>query len=158
RTRPPARCCCSARCPSRADGGPSGPDRRHAGGVGACDAGGASGSASSRNAIFIRMALARKIAVQGYPLRGKGGMAMVTMTALCRSLLAVLVMATLAVAADVPRSSRTPADQDLSDARARIDAKDWPGAAEILKKSAARDPGNAQYRNPFASSSPPPPS
>ncbi len=45
---------------------------------------------------------------------------------LYRSLLAVLVMATLAAAADVPRSSRTPEDQELSDARARIDAKDWP--------------------------------
>jgi tetratricopeptide (TPR) repeat protein len=96
------------------------------------------------------MALARKIGVQGYPLRGKGGVAMVTVTALCRSLLAVLVMATLAVAADVPRSSRTPEDQDLSEARARIDAKDWPGAAEILKKAVARDPGNAEYHNLFA--------
>jgi hypothetical protein len=75
---------------------------------------------------------------------------MVTVTALCRSLLAVLVMATLAVAADVPRSSQTPEDQDLSEARARIDAKDWPGAAEILKKAVARDPGNAEYHNLFA--------
>ena len=75
---------------------------------------------------------------------------MVTVTALCRSLLAVLVMATLAVAADVPRSSQTPEDQDLSEARARIGAKDWPGAAEILKKAVARDPGNAEYHNLFA--------
>ena len=71
-------------------------------------------------------------------------------TALYRSLLAVLAMATLAVAADVPRSSRTPEDQDLSDARARIDARDWPGAVDILKKAVARDPGNAEYHNLFA--------
>jgi Flp pilus assembly protein TadD len=94
------------------------------------------------------MALARKIAVPAYHLRVEGGMAMVT--ALYRSLLAVLVTAALAAAADVPRSSRTPEDQDLSDARARIDAKDWPGAVEVLKKAVARDPGNAEYHNLFA--------
>ena len=75
---------------------------------------------------------------------------MVTVTALWRSLLAVLVMATLAVAADVPRSSRTLEYQDLSEARARIDAKDWPGAVDILKKAVARDPGNAEYHHLFA--------
>jgi tetratricopeptide (TPR) repeat protein len=94
------------------------------------------------------MALARKIAVQAYHRRVEGGMTMGPV--LYRSLLAVLVMATLAAAADVPRSSRTPEDQDLSDARARIDAKDWPGAAEVLKKAVARDPGNAEYHNLFA--------
>jgi Flp pilus assembly protein TadD len=93
------------------------------------------------------MALARKIAVQAYHRRGEGGMAMVT--ALCRSLLAVLAMTTLAAAADVPRS-RTPEDQDLSDARSRIEAKDWPGAVDILRKAVARDPGNAEYHNLFA--------
>src|SRR5215475_7575387 len=94
------------------------------------------------------MALARKIAVQAYHRPGEGGLAMVT--ALYRSILAVLAIATLAVAADVPRSSRTPEDQDLSDARARIDARDWPGAVEILTKAVARDPGNAEYHNLFA--------
>jgi len=93
------------------------------------------------------MALARKIAVQAYHRRGEGGLAMVT--ALYRSLLAVLAMTTLATAADVPRS-RTPEDQDLSDARARIEAKDWPGAVDILRKAVARDPGNAEYHNLFA--------
>src|SRR4029450_8519590 len=93
------------------------------------------------------MALARKIAVQAYHRRGEGGMAMVT--ALYRSLLAVLAMTTLAAAADVPRS-RTPEDQDLSDARARIDAKDWTGAADILKRAVAHDPGNAEHHNLFA--------
>jgi Flp pilus assembly protein TadD len=93
------------------------------------------------------MALARKIAVQAYHRRGEGGLAMVT--ALYRSLLAVLVMTTQATAADVPRS-RTPEDQDLSDARARIEAKDWPGAVDILRKAVARDPGNAEYHNLFA--------
>jgi tetratricopeptide (TPR) repeat protein len=93
------------------------------------------------------MALARKIAVQAYHRRGEGGMAMVT--ALCRSLLAVLAMTTLAAAADVPRS-RTPEDQDLSDARSRIEAKDWPGDVDILRKAVARDPGNAEYHNLFA--------
>jgi Flp pilus assembly protein TadD len=93
------------------------------------------------------MALARKIAVQAYHRRGEGGMAMVT--ALYRSLLAVLAMTTLAAAADVPRS-RTPEDQELSDARARIEAKDWPGAVDILRKAVARDPGNAEYHNLFA--------
>ena len=67
-------------------------------------------------------------------------------TALYRSLLAVLAMTTLATAADVPRSG-TPEDQDLSDARARIEAKDWPGAVDVLKKAVARDPGNAEYRD-----------
>jgi tetratricopeptide (TPR) repeat protein len=71
-------------------------------------------------------------------------------TALYRSLLAVLAMATLAVAADVPRSSGAPEDPDLSAARARIDAKDWPGAVDILKKAVAREPGNAEYHNLFA--------
>ena len=70
-------------------------------------------------------------------------------TALYRSLLALLAMTTLAAAADVPRSS-TPQDQELSDARARIEAKDWPGAVDILKKAVARDPGNAEYHNLFA--------
>jgi len=93
------------------------------------------------------MALARKIAVQAYHRRGEGGLAMVT--ALYRSLLAVLAMTTLATAADVPRS-RTPEDQDLSDARARIEAKDWPGAVDVLRKAVARDPGNAEYHNLFA--------
>jgi tetratricopeptide (TPR) repeat protein len=93
------------------------------------------------------MALARKIAVQAYHRRGEGGLAMVT--ALYRSLLAVLAMTTLATAADVPRS-RMPEDQDLSDARARIEAKDWPGAVDILRKAVARDPGNAEYHNLFA--------
>jgi tetratricopeptide (TPR) repeat protein len=94
------------------------------------------------------MALARKIAVQAYHRRGEGGMTLIS--ALCRSLLAVLALATLAAAADVPRSSRTPEDQDLSEARARIDAKDWTGAADILKRAVARDPGNAEYHNLFA--------
>jgi tetratricopeptide (TPR) repeat protein len=93
------------------------------------------------------MALARKIAIQAYHRRVEGGMAMVR--ALYRSFLAVLAMTTLAAAADVPRS-RTPEDQDLSDARARIEAKDWPGAADILRKAVARDPGNAEYHNLFA--------
>jgi tetratricopeptide (TPR) repeat protein len=93
------------------------------------------------------MALARKIAVQAYHRPGEGGLAMVR--ALYRSLLAVLAMTTLATAADVPRS-RAPEDQDLSDARARIEAKDWPGASDILKKAVARDPGNAEYHNLFA--------
>jgi tetratricopeptide (TPR) repeat protein len=93
------------------------------------------------------MALARKIAVQAYHRRGEGGLAMVT--ALYRSLLAVLAMTTLATAADVPRS-RTPEDQDLSDARVRIEGKDWPGAVDILRKAVARDPGNAEYHNLFA--------
>jgi tetratricopeptide (TPR) repeat protein len=93
------------------------------------------------------MPLARKIAVQAYHRRGEGGLAMVT--ALYRSLLAVLAMTTLATAADVPRSG-TPEDQDLSDARARIEAKDWPGAVDLLKKAVARDPGNAEYHNLYA--------
>src|SRR4030095_3086490 len=63
------------------------------------------------------MALARKIAVQSYHRRGEGDMAMVT--ALYRSLLAVLAMATLGVAADVPPSSRLPEDQDLRAAAPR---------------------------------------
>ena len=71
-------------------------------------------------------------------------------TTLYRSLLTVLAMATLAVAADLPRSSGTPEDPDLSDARARIEAKDWPGAVDILKKAVARDPANAEYHNLFA--------
>src|SRR4029450_12013727 len=93
------------------------------------------------------MALARKIAVQAYHRRGEGGLAMVT--ALYRSLLAVLAMTTLATAADVPRS-RTPEDQELSEARGRIEAKDRPGARGVLRKAVARDPGNAEYHNLFA--------
>jgi Flp pilus assembly protein TadD len=69
---------------------------------------------------------------------------------LCRSLLIVLTAATLAVAADTPEPARAPGDRELSEARTRIAAKDWPGAQDVMQKAVARDPGNADYHNLLA--------
>jgi Flp pilus assembly protein TadD len=61
----------------------------------------------------------------------------------------VLALATAAFAADPPPSGPAPAagDQDLATARARIDVRDWAGAADVMQKAVARDPGNADYHN-----------
>ena len=67
-----------------------------------------------------------------------------------RALLVVVAAVTVATAADPPEPSRATTDRDLGDARARIAAKDWPGARDILQKAVARDPGNADYHNLFA--------
>jgi len=69
---------------------------------------------------------------------------------LSRALVIVLAVATIAAAADDPRPSGAPADRDLGDARARIAAKDWTGARDVLEKAVARDPRNADYHNLLA--------
>ena len=68
------------------------------------------------------------------------------------ALAVVLVVASVAFAADpAPTPTRAaPADPDLADARARIEAGDWAGAVAVLKKAVARDPGNADYHNLLA--------
>jgi len=63
----------------------------------------------------------------------------------------VLASVAAAFAADTPTSPSAPAvDTDLAAARARVDASDWKGAADILEKAVARDPGNADYHNLLA--------
>ena len=65
--------------------------------------------------------------------------------------LALASVAAAAFAADTPTSSSAPAvDTDLATARARIDASDWKGAADVLQKAVARDGGNADYHNLLA--------
>lgn len=69
------------------------------------------------------------------------------------ALVVLLVAASAAFAADTaptPAASRPPADLDLANARARIEAKDWAGAAGVLRTAVARDPGNADYHNLLA--------
>ena len=63
----------------------------------------------------------------------------------------VLTFAAAAFAADTPTSpAAPPVDTYLATARARIDASDWTGAADVLQKAVARDPGNADYHNLLA--------
>ena len=69
---------------------------------------------------------------------------------LSRALVIVLGAATIAAAADTPEPARAPVDRDLGDARARIAAKDWTGARDVLQGAVARDPGNADYHNLLA--------
>lgn len=69
---------------------------------------------------------------------------------LYRSVLIVLAVATVAIAADTPEPARAPADRDLGEARTRIAAKDWTGARDVMQKAVARDPGNADYHNLLA--------
>ena len=62
----------------------------------------------------------------------------------------MLLTAATAWAADPPSPSAPAAaavDPDLATARARIDAGNYPAAAEVLTKAVARDPGNADYHN-----------
>jgi Tfp pilus assembly protein PilF len=69
------------------------------------------------------------------------------------ALVAVLVVSTAAFAADPPgpgASTGPPVDTDLAAARARIEARDWAGATELMQKGVARDPGNADYHNLLA--------
>jgi tetratricopeptide (TPR) repeat protein len=75
-----------------------------------------------------------------------------------RLAVAALLLATgVAHAADSPSApsapwggSRVSQDPDLGDARARIVAKDWQAATDILKKAVARDPANPEYHNLLA--------
>jgi Tfp pilus assembly protein PilF len=71
-----------------------------------------------------------------------------------KQLIGVLVIvlgAAAAFAADPPGSSSgAPGDPDLATARARLDAGNWAGAADLLQKAIARDPGNADYHNLLA--------
>jgi Tfp pilus assembly protein PilF len=71
---------------------------------------------------------------------------------LISALVLVLALAAAAFAADAPTKSPAspPADPDLANARARIDASDWTGATDILQKAVARDPSNADYHNLLA--------
>jgi Tfp pilus assembly protein PilF len=66
------------------------------------------------------------------------------------ALVVVLVAAVSAFAADPPSSAGPSGDPDLATARARIEAGDWVGAAEVMQKGIARDPGNADYHNLLA--------
>jgi Tfp pilus assembly protein PilF len=68
------------------------------------------------------------------------------------ALVLVLAASAVAFAADTPVSppAVAPADPDLATARARIDASDWKGAADVLQKAVGRDPGNADYHNLLA--------
>ena len=64
---------------------------------------------------------------------------------------ALVLQAMPAFAADTPTAPAAPAgDPDLATARARIDARDFTGAADLLQKSVAREPGNADYHNLLA--------
>jgi Flp pilus assembly protein TadD len=68
-------------------------------------------------------------------------------------LLAVLVLfasAMIAFANDSPEPTVTPGDPDLATARARIAAKDWAGAADVMQKAIVRNPRNADYHNLLA--------
>jgi Tfp pilus assembly protein PilF len=67
--------------------------------------------------------------------------------------LALVLGATPARGADTPTTTgpASPAgDTDLAAARARIDARDFAGAAGVLEKAVARDPANADYHNLLA--------
>ena len=62
-----------------------------------------------------------------------------------------LIAAAAAFAADTPTSSpAAPVDTDLATARARIEAGNWTGAADVLQKAVVRDPSNADYHNLLA--------
>ena len=66
-------------------------------------------------------------------------------------LVAVLVLAPIAFAADPPSTPSAPAgDPDLAAARDRVAASDWAGAAAVMEKAVARDPRNADYHNLLA--------
>jgi Flp pilus assembly protein TadD len=65
-------------------------------------------------------------------------------------LLVLLATITVVAANDTPGPARAPEDPDLTSARARIAAKDWPAAAAVMQKAVARDPGNADYHNLLA--------
>ena len=69
---------------------------------------------------------------------------------LTRAFLIVLTLAAIAFANDSPEPTATPKDPDLATARARIAAKDWQSAADVMQKAVARDPGNADYHNLLA--------
>ena len=63
----------------------------------------------------------------------------------------LLAACAAAFAADPPGSSGgAPADTDLDTARARIEAGNFAGAADLLQKAVAREPGNADYHNLLA--------
>jgi tetratricopeptide (TPR) repeat protein len=72
------------------------------------------------------------------------------LTPLRRALLVLLAAVTVVAANDTPGPARAPEDPDLTAARARIAAKDWPAAAVVMQKAVARDPGNADYHNLLA--------
>jgi len=69
---------------------------------------------------------------------------------LTRAFLILLTLAAIAFANDSPEPTVAPGDPDLAAARARIAAKDWPGAADVMQKAVARDPRNADYHNLLA--------
>jgi len=70
---------------------------------------------------------------------------------LVAALALVLAAAAVSFAADPPSSTpAAAADPDLATARGRIDAGNFAGAAELLQKAVARDPGNADFHNLLA--------
>jgi tetratricopeptide (TPR) repeat protein len=66
-----------------------------------------------------------------------------------RAFLISLTLATIAPANDSPAPT-APVDTDLDTARARIAARDWQGAAEVMQTAVARDQRNADYHNLLA--------
>jgi Tfp pilus assembly protein PilF len=69
---------------------------------------------------------------------------------LIAALALVLVTAAAAFAADPPGPASPSGDPDLATARARIQAGDWAGAADLMQKAVASNPGNADYHNLLA--------
>jgi Flp pilus assembly protein TadD len=63
------------------------------------------------------------------------------------SLVLLVALAARVFAADPPGPAGAPPDPELAAARARIEAKDWSGAAAILQTAVAREPTNAEYHN-----------
>src|SRR5262245_28878718 len=66
------------------------------------------------------------------------------------TVLVLFVSAVVAFANDAPEPRVAPGDPDLATARARIAAKDWTGAADVMEKAIARNPRNADYHNLYA--------
>jgi Flp pilus assembly protein TadD len=69
---------------------------------------------------------------------------------LFRAVLMLLACTMVAGANDSPAPTVAPGDPDLATARARIAAKDWAGAADVMQKAVARNPRNADYHNLLA--------
>jgi Tfp pilus assembly protein PilF len=72
------------------------------------------------------------------------------MTTVWGCLLAIALVSTGVAVADDRAPQQAGADADLAAARARVAARDWPGATDILTKAVAREPGNADYHNLLA--------
>lgn len=69
---------------------------------------------------------------------------------LIHAVVMLLACVALASANDSPEPTVAPGDPDLATARARISAKDWAGAADVMQKAIAKNPRNADYHNLLA--------